>query len=115
MATVVLVGAGVAIIEPELIPGMLIGAGAWLAPKVLPSLGSMLRPAVKGIVKAAYSMTTSVREMAAEAGEQIEDIVAEAKAEQQPGNGASRSESQPVSDPPSGRQRRQGRNPSTSH
>ena len=56
MATVALIGAGVAIIEPELIPGMLIGAGTWLAPKLIPSIGSMLRPAVKGIVKVAYSV-----------------------------------------------------------
>jgi hypothetical protein len=115
MATVVLVGAGVAIVEPELIPGMLIGAGAWLAPKLLPSIGSMLRPAVKGIVKAAYSATTSVREMAAEASEQIEDMVAEAKAEQQAGNGTSRPESPPAPEGSSGRQRRQGRGPSTTH
>ncbi len=121
MATVVLVGAGVAIIEPELIPGMLIGAGAWLAPKLLPSIGNMLRPAVKGIVKAAYSATNAVREVAAEAGEQMEDIVAEARAEQEGGNVASRAEShagseaQHGSEAQSGRQRRQGRNPSTTH
>jgi Protein of unknown function (DUF5132) len=85
LATAALVGVGVAILEPELIPGLLIGAGAVLAPKLLPALGNILRPAVKGLVKAGMA----VRESVAEAGEHFEDIVAEARAESgHPGNGA---------------------------
>lgn len=82
IATAALIGVGVAIIEPELIPGLLIGAGAVLAPKILPGIGSMLRPLVKGVIKAGYSTATAVRETVAEMGEQVEDIVAEARAEQ---------------------------------
>src|SRR5262252_6222517 len=81
LATIVLVGAGVAIIEPELIPGMLIGAGAWLAPKLLPALGGILRPVVKGVVKTGYSVGMTVRQAVAEAGEHVEDMVAEARSE----------------------------------
>jgi hypothetical protein len=81
LATAALVGIGVAIIEPELIPGILIGVGAAFAPKLLPALGGAMRPVVKGVVKAGYSMVASVQEMAAEARENMEDMVAEAKAE----------------------------------
>jgi hypothetical protein len=88
LATAALVGVGVAIIEPELIPGILVGAGAVLAPKVLPALGGMLRPLVKGVVKAGYAATQAVREVVAEAGEQVEDMVAEARAERGSGDGA---------------------------
>lgn len=87
-ATAALIGVGVAILEPELIPGMLIGAGAWAAPKVIPALGGMLRPMAKGLIKAGYSAGMAVREMVAEASEQVEDIVAEARAEHQSGDGA---------------------------
>ncbi len=91
--TAAAVGVGVALIEPELIPGMLIGAGAWLAPKLLPAIGGMLRPVMKGVVKAGYSATMAVREAVAEAGEQIDDMVAEARAEHDAGHGAAGPES----------------------
>ena len=110
LATAALVGVGAAIIEPELIPGLLIGAGAVLVPKLLPALGNMVRPLVKGVVKAGYSTTMRVREAAAELGEQVEDIVAEARAEGQgqhpAGNGAPQS-----SQTAAKRQRRSNRNP----
>lgn len=83
LATTALVGVGVAVVEPELIPGMLIGAGAALAPKLLPSLGRMVRPLIKTVVKAGYVTVASVREMAAEAGEQMDDMMAEIRAEHQ--------------------------------
>ena len=83
LATTALVGIGVAVVEPELIPGMLIGAGAALAPKLLPTLGSIVRPLVKTIVKAGYVAVVSVREMVAEAGEQMDDMLAEVRAEHQ--------------------------------
>lgn len=81
LATAALVGVGAALIEPALIPGILIGAGALLAPKLLPNVGGMLRPLVKGVVKAGYSATMAAREMVAQAGEEVEDLVAEARAE----------------------------------
>jgi len=67
-----LVGVGVALLEPELIPGVLIGAGAMLAPKVLPALRGMVRPMIKG-VKAGYSAAATEPKLAAEAREQVED------------------------------------------
>jgi hypothetical protein len=67
LATVALVGAGVAIIEPELIPGLLIGAGVVLVPKLLSALSDMVRARLKGVVKAEYSAEIEVRETAAEA------------------------------------------------
>jgi hypothetical protein len=104
-ATVALIGAGVAIIEPELIPGMLIGAGAWMAPKLFPALGGLLRPMIKGVVKAGYSASMAAREFAAEAREQVEDIVAEARAEHEAANGAAAAE--PPSAPESEKRPRQ--------
>jgi hypothetical protein len=86
LATAALVGVGLAIVEPELIPGMLIGVGVTLAPKLVPALGGVLRPMVKGIVKAGYGAAVTVREAVAEAGENIEDIVAEARAEHHAGH-----------------------------
>jgi hypothetical protein len=81
IATAALLGVGVAILEPELIPGILIGAGAMLAPKILPAMAGVFRPLLKGAVRAGYGVATTVREAVAEASEHVEDIVAEAKAE----------------------------------
>ena len=80
-ATVALVGLGVALIEVELIPGMLIGIAAMAAPNLLPRLGNAFRPLLKSTVKAGYALAERAREVAAEAGEQFQDVVAEAKAE----------------------------------
>jgi hypothetical protein len=82
MATVAMVGLGVALIEAELIPGMLIGVAAMLVPDLFPRLGRTVRPLVKGTIRAGYAMVDRARETMAEAGEQVEDMVAEVKAEQ---------------------------------
>ena len=81
IATVAAIGIGAALIEVELIPGILIGIGAMLAPQLVPKLGSALRPLVKSAVKAGYTLVDKGREMAAETSEQFQDIVAEVKAE----------------------------------
>jgi hypothetical protein len=83
--TVAAVGVAAALIETELIPGMLIGVAAMLAPNLLPKVGNGLRPLIKSAVRAGYSVTERAKETFAEAGEQLQDIVAEVKAEQ---NGA---------------------------
>ena len=83
IATVAAIGIGAALIEVELIPGILIGIGAMLAPKLVPKLGSALRPLVKSVVRAGYAMADKGRELAAETSEQFQDIVAEVKAEQE--------------------------------
>ncbi len=110
LATAALVGVGVAILEPEFIPGMLIGAGALLAPKILPGLGNLLRPMVKGVVKAGYAATMAVRESVAEAGENVQDMVAEARAEYDRGHTAEPEQAAPAE--PQQKHRRPGRNPS---
>ena len=81
LATVAAIGIGAALIEVELIPGILIGIGAMLAPKLVPQLGTALRPLVKSAVRAGYALVDKGREMAAETSEQLQDIVAEVKAE----------------------------------
>lgn len=82
-STTILAGAAVAILAPELLPGMAIGVAAMLAPRILPSVGFAFRPLVKTAVKAGYSVATSARELAAEAGEQVQDLVAEVRAEEE--------------------------------
>jgi hypothetical protein len=81
LATAALIGVGVAVLEPELIPGLLVGAGITLAPRLLPAIGTLLRPLVKVAVKTGYELTSGLRETAAEVREQFEDMVAEAQAE----------------------------------
>jgi|GEM_PF-5419824 hypothetical protein len=72
-----LLGAG-ALLEPELLPGMVLGAGIVLAAGYASELfGGLMRPIVKGAVKAGYA-TASVM---AEASERISDVVAEARSE----------------------------------
>lgn len=82
LTTVAAIGLGVALIEAELIPGMLIGIAAMLAPNFLPKLGRGLRPLIKGAVRAGYSLADRAKETVAEAGEQLQDIMAEVKSEQ---------------------------------
>lgn len=76
-ATIVVVGAGVALISAELLPGMLIGVAA----AFLPGFGKKIKPLFKSTVRAGYSAIRKTREMMAEASEQVSDMVAEAKAE----------------------------------
>jgi hypothetical protein len=80
--TVAAVGVAAALIEVELIPGMLLGVAAMLAPNLLPKIGNGLRPLLKEAVRAGYNVANKARETVAEAGEQFQDIVAEVKAEQ---------------------------------
>jgi hypothetical protein len=76
-ATIAVVGVGVALISTELIPGMLIGVAA----AFLPGIGPKLRPLFKSTVRAGYSAMLKTREMVAEATEQMQDVVAEARAD----------------------------------
>ena len=76
-ATIAVVGVGVALISSELLPGMLIGVAAAL----LPGIGPKMRPFLKSTVKAGYSAVRKTREMIAEAGEQVHDMIAEVQAE----------------------------------
>lgn len=76
-ATIVVVGAGVALISAELLPGMLIGVAA----AFLPGIGPKLRPMFKSTIRAGYAAVRKTREMVAEASEQMHDAVAEARAD----------------------------------
>jgi hypothetical protein len=74
-----------ALIQPELLVGMAVGAGIAMASSWLPDLvGATVRPLLKTAIKAGYSAATMVREMASEASETISDVVAEARAESGP-------------------------------
>jgi hypothetical protein len=79
-ATIAVVGVGVALISSELLPGMLIGVAA----AMLPGIGPKMRPFLKSTVKAGFSAVRKTREMIAEAGEQMQDMIAEVKAEDVP-------------------------------
>jgi len=81
IATVGVVLVGAALIEVALVPGMIVGVAAALAPKYAPSLVNGLRPAFRSVVRGAYKFGRKAREAAAEAKEQVHDIVAEVHAE----------------------------------
>jgi Protein of unknown function (DUF5132) len=80
-ATVGVVAVGVALFEVALLPGMVIGVAAMLAPKYVPKMGAALTPMFKSTVRGAYKFGQKTREMVAEAKEQVHDIVAEVHAE----------------------------------
>ncbi|HEY6333910.1 MAG TPA: DUF5132 domain-containing protein [Blastocatellia bacterium] len=81
VATVGVIGVGVALIEASLIPGMVIGLAAMLAPKYVPKLGEGLRPLARSTVRGAVKLAHKTRDVIAEASESVQDIVAEAKLE----------------------------------
>jgi len=63
-------------------PNVLVAVGVVvLAPVLLPVVGAVLRPVVKGAVKAGLTVKDMAVGFVAEAGEQVSDLVAEAKAE----------------------------------
>jgi hypothetical protein len=63
-------------------PTVLVAVGvAVIAPVVLPAVGYVVRPLAKGLVKAGLIVKDAAVGFTAEAGEQVCDLVAEAKAE----------------------------------
>jgi hypothetical protein len=87
---------GAALIEVELIPGLIIGAGAILLGKLFPELGGYVRPLIKGAVRAGFSASQKAREVMAEASEQVQDLVAEVKQEQAQDHGREQQEEPPT-------------------
>lgn len=68
---------------------VLLGLGvAMVVPTVLPTLASGLRPLAKTLVKGGVTLYDAAKEGIAEAGEQLNDLVAESRAEMT--NGAKR-------------------------
>jgi hypothetical protein len=61
---------------------VLIGIGvAMVAPAVIPAVASGLRPLAKALVRGGLTLYDAAREGVAEAGEQLSDLVAETRAE----------------------------------
>jgi len=79
-ATVGVICVGAALFEAALIPGMVIGVAAMLAPRALPKLGAAVEPAFRGAVRGTYKLGQKARHIIAEAEEQVHDIVAEENA-----------------------------------
>lgn len=81
VATIGVVGVGVAVMEAALLPGVVLGVAAVAAPKYLPRLGSAMAPLFRSAVRGVYMAGRKTREMVAEAQEQVNDIVAEVDSE----------------------------------
>jgi hypothetical protein len=63
-------------------PSLLIGVGLSLVvPVDLPVAGAMVRPLLKGALKGGFLLVDRVGEFAAETGEHLSDLVAEARYE----------------------------------
>lgn len=52
-----------------------------VAPVLLPAIGTLLRPVIKGAIKLSLVMVDTMQDTLAEGGEQLSDLIAEAKAE----------------------------------
>jgi hypothetical protein len=64
------------------VPSILVILGVALAaPSVLPAVASVSRPLAKTLIKGYLALADTVKEYAAEAGENISDLMAECKAE----------------------------------
>jgi hypothetical protein len=63
-------------------PTVLIGVGvALVAPALIPAAGAVVRPVAKELIKGGLLVVDSVRELLAEGQEQLSDLTAEARAE----------------------------------
>lgn len=61
---------------------VLIGAGVALAaPALIPAVGAVIRPVAKGLSKGGLYLADTLQEVVAESGEQLSDLVTEVKAE----------------------------------
>jgi hypothetical protein len=84
LATGALIGVA-ALLEPEWLVGMAVGAGIAMASGWLPDFVSgTVRPLVKTAIKAGYAAATMTREMVSEAAESVQDMVAEVRSENGP-------------------------------
>lgn len=64
------------------VPSILVVLGvAMAAPIVLPAVAAVSRPLAKTLIKGYLVLADTIKEFAAEAGEQVGDLVAEVKAE----------------------------------
>jgi hypothetical protein len=80
-ATVVTVAAGAALFEAALLPGIALGVAAIAAPTYVSRLARAITPMFKSTVRATYNLAKKPGEALAEAQHQINDIIAEVRAE----------------------------------
>lgn len=83
VTTAAVVGVAAAVIEAELIPGILIGTGALIVGKMFPRVVRGMRPVAKTLIRSGIALTDKTREVMSEMGEQFQDMVAEARAERE--------------------------------
>lgn len=73
------------------VQGLAVGIGvAILAPVVIPAVAATIRPLAKAAIKTGMVVYEKGREVVVEAGEVVEDLVAEAKVELEEGGGVLR-------------------------
>jgi hypothetical protein len=84
LTSAALIGAGV-LIEPELLGGALLGAGVVYG---LPLVGQLLRPVMSSAVQLGYSAVATVSDLLVGARDQVQDIVATARADYQQSRGS---------------------------
>ena len=66
------------------VPSILLVLGvAMAAPIVLPAVAAVSRPLAKALIKGYLVLADTIKEFAAESGEQVSDLVAEVKAERE--------------------------------
>ncbi len=82
LTSAALIGVGV-LLEPELLGGMLLGAGAVYAARTLPIVGGILRPMMRSAIKYSYAAVSKMNEVVSEATEDVQDMVAEARSDYQ--------------------------------
>jgi hypothetical protein len=82
LTSAALIGVG-ALLEPELLGGMLLGAGAVYVARTLPIVGGVLRPMMKSAIKFGYAAASRMNEVVSEASEDVQDLIAEARSEYQ--------------------------------
>jgi hypothetical protein len=81
-ATAAFVGLGAVVLRrSNLLPGILLGVGAMMAPRIFPDLEPALRPLIKSVLRAGYTAAGRAKEVVAEAGEQFQDMIAEIRYE----------------------------------
>jgi hypothetical protein len=80
-ATVGVAGVAAVVFEAALIPGMILGVAAALAPSYVPRLGAALNPLFRSTIRGAYKLGQKTKEAASEVREQMNDIAAEVNAE----------------------------------
>jgi hypothetical protein len=95
-ATVGVVAVGAIIFEAALIPGLVLGVAAALAPQYAPSIGSALNPLFRSTLRGAYKLGRKSREAFAEAQEHMSDIAAEVSAEEAPKSEPNPAEAKPA-------------------